>query len=223
MHRNGTATLAGKPSHAALGSYNFSVAAKNEFGTSSQTFTLVVGAIPSFSSSNSTTFPVGVSTVFHVTAPGSPQPTLDERGKLPTGVQFQGGRGIGTISGTPARGTSGSYQITLMAGEGAALSATQTFTLVVGAVPTFRSADKRDVRGSRRDGIHRGGQGQSGAKRHRARRIARRCALPGWKRDWNPLRHASQGYERDLPRHAQAGSGFASSASQTFTLIVSGG
>jgi hypothetical protein len=222
VHRNGTATLAGRPSLATLGIHNFSVAAKNEFGTSSQTFTLVVGSIPSFGSSNSTTFPVGVSTVFHVTARGSPQPTLNERGKLPTGVQFQGGRGTATISGTPARGTSGSYQITLMAGQGTALSASQTFTLVVGAVPTFRSADSATfVVGDATAFI-------VAAKGNPAPSVTERGALPTGVRfqggngtgilSGTPAKGTNGTYHVTL----RAGTGFASSASQTFTLIVSG-
>jgi len=222
VHGNGTATVAGKPSLATLGSYNLSVAAKNQFGTSSQTFTLVVGAIPSFSSSNSTTFPVGVSTVFHVTARGSPEPTLNERGKLPTGVQFQGGRGTGTLSGTPATGTSGSYEITLTAGQGTALSAGQTFTLVVGVVPTFRSADTTIfVVGDATAFI-------VATKGNPAPSVTERGALPSGVRfrggngtgvlSGTPAKGTSGTYHVTL----RAGTGFASSAIQPFTLIVSG-
>jgi hypothetical protein len=222
VHGDGTASLVGKPSPATLGSYNFSVAAKNEFGTSSQTFTLVVGAIPSFGSSHSTTFPVGASTVFHVTARGSPEPTLSERGRLPTGVRFQGGRGTGTLSGTPARGTSGSYQITFTAGQGTALSASQTFTLVVGAVPAFRSADTATfVVGDATAFI-------VAAKGNPAPSVTERGALPAGVHfqggngtgilSGTPAKGTSGTYHVTL----RAGTGFASSAVQPFTLTVSG-
>jgi hypothetical protein len=222
VHRNGTATVAGKPSVATLGSYKFSVAARNEFGTSSQTFTLLVGATPSFSSSDSTTFPVGVSAVFHVTARGSPEPTLNERGKLPTGLQFQGGRGTATLSGTPAGGTSGSYRITFTAGQGTALNASQTFTLVVGAVPTFRSVDRATfVVGDATAFI-------VAAKGNPMPSVTERGALPTGVRfqggngtgilSGTPAKGTSGTYHVTL----RAGSGFASSAIQSFTLIVSG-
>jgi large repetitive protein len=222
VHGNGTATVAGKPSAATVGSYHVSVAAKNVFGTSSEGFTLVVGAIPSFSSSNSTTFPVGVSTDFHVTARGSPEPTLNERGKLPIGLQFRGGRGTGTLSGTPARGTSGSYQITFTAGQGTTLSASQTFRLVVGAVPTFRSANTTTfVVGDATAFI-------VATKGNPAPSVTERGALPAGVRfqggngtgilSGTPAKGTSGTYHVTL----SAGSGFASSAIQPFTLIVSG-
>jgi hypothetical protein len=141
VNRDGTATLSGLPAAGALGAYKFSVAAKNSFGTFTQAFTLRVGEVPAFSTSDSASFPVGVSGVFHVAAGGVPQPTITERGTLPKGLRFDGGRGTATLSGTPARGTSGSYPITFTAGKGSAFSASQAFTLVVGAAASFKSAD----------------------------------------------------------------------------------
>ncbi|HEY5273016.1 MAG TPA: putative Ig domain-containing protein [Acidimicrobiales bacterium] len=154
---NGTATLAGVPSVTDRGSYDFSIIAKNVFGTRSQAFTLVVGAVPAFSSPGYASFKIGTPTVFRVAAGGSPLPTITEAGTLPVGMRFVGGRGAGTLSGTPAKGSSGTYRITFTAGRGSNFRATQTFTLVVAATPsvshptvthptvgqpTFSSADK---------------------------------------------------------------------------------
>jgi large repetitive protein len=141
VNQDGTATLSGLPATAALGAYKFSVAARNSFGTFTQAFTLLVGEVPAFSSTDSASFPVGVPSVFHVAAGGLPQPTITERGTLPKGLRFIGGRGTATLSGTPARGTSGNYPITFTAGAGSAFSASQAFTLVVGAAASFKSAD----------------------------------------------------------------------------------
>jgi hypothetical protein len=154
---NGTATLAGLPSVAERGSYDFALVAKNVFGTHSQAFTLVVGAVPAFSSPGYVSFKIGTPTVFRVAAGGAPLPTIAEIGALPDGVRFVGGRGTGTLSGTPAKSSSGTYRITFTAGTGSAFRATQPFTLVVAATPivshpivshptvshpTFSSADK---------------------------------------------------------------------------------
>jgi hypothetical protein len=136
---DGTATISGRPSAGMHGTFSFSLSSKNAFGLSHQLFTLVVGAVPRFSSSSSASFPIGVSTVFHVAAGGSPQPTITEHGNLPSGVRFQSGRGTATLAGTPAKGTSGSYRVSFTAGGGAGLNSTQTFTLVVGSVPSFSS------------------------------------------------------------------------------------
>jgi large repetitive protein len=139
-NRDGTATLSGSPAANAVGAYNFSIAARNSFGTFSQSFKLLVGAVPAFSSADAATFPIGVASVFHVAAAGSPQPTITERGTLPKGMRFVGGRGTATLSGTPDRGTSGSYPVTFTAGSGSGLTASQGFTLVVGASASFKSA-----------------------------------------------------------------------------------
>jgi hypothetical protein len=70
------------------------------------------------------------------TTTGSPQPTLAATG-LPSGVTFHdNGDGTGTISGTPAAGTGGSYTVTVTATNEAG-SGTKTLTLVVHQAPTI--------------------------------------------------------------------------------------
>ena len=71
-----------------------------------------------------------------------PPPTaaLSSAGTLPAGVTFvDNGNGTGTLAGTPAAGTGGTYPLTFTAtnSEG---SATQSFTLTVTGAPAFTSA-----------------------------------------------------------------------------------
>ena len=100
----------------------------------------------------SATFTVGVPASFQVVATGTPTPTLTEIGTLPTGITFTAAPAVstdhsamdsralpngtvtGTLSGTPAPGTAGDYQITFVASNGIPPDATQSFTLTVDPV-----------------------------------------------------------------------------------------
>jgi hypothetical protein len=87
---------------------------------------------PSIDSSASSTFVQGLSGSFTVTTTGSPTPSITEAGPLPTGVAFaDNGDGTGTLSGTPAVGSAGTYPITITASDGILPDATQHFTLTV--------------------------------------------------------------------------------------------
>ncbi len=91
---------------------------------------------PVITSPSATTFTVGVSGSFQVTANGYPAPSFQEAGALPQGVSFSS---TGLLSGTPASGTAGSYPITVLATNGVSPDAVQAFTLTVvasGAVVT---------------------------------------------------------------------------------------
>ena len=100
----------------------------------SRTVTVTVGqAAPAITSANSTTFTVGTAGSFTVTTTGSPAPSLGETGALPSGVTFKdNGNGTGTLSGTPASGTAGTYPLTFTASNGVGTAASQSFTLTVG-------------------------------------------------------------------------------------------
>lgn len=87
---------------------------------------------PSITSVSSATFAVGTAGTFTVTATGTPTPTLTESGNLPNGVTFNAA--TGSLTGTPAAGTSGSYSITFTAHNGVGADATQNFALIVSAV-----------------------------------------------------------------------------------------
>ncbi len=117
----------------AAGTFNISLTAQNGVSLNpTQNFTLTVNQAPAITSANSTTFQVGVAGSFTPTATGSPAPSLTEGGALPGGVTFHGnGNATGTLSGTPAAGTGGTYNITFTAGNGVGSNANQNFTLTV--------------------------------------------------------------------------------------------
>ena len=75
--------------------------------------------------------------IFTVTTTGFPAPTLTLGGAaLPAGVTFvDNGNGTGTLSGTPAAGTGGTYAITFTATNGVGSTAPQAFTLTVNGPP----------------------------------------------------------------------------------------
>ena len=137
---NGTGTLSGTPAAGTAGSYPLTFAASNGVGTAaSQSFTLTVNRAPAITSASSTTFTVGTAGTFTVTTTGSPTPTLTEAGTLPSGVTFSSSNGTGTLSGTPAAGTAGSYPLTFAASNGVGTAASQSFTLTVNQAPAITS------------------------------------------------------------------------------------
>lgn len=137
---NGNGTLSGTPAGGTNGTYSITFTASNGVGSNAtQSFTLTVNSAPVFSSASSTTFTTGSSGSFTITATGSPTPSLTESGTLPTGVTFTGGTGSGTLSGTPATGTGGMYNITINAQSTSGTTA-QNFTLTVDEAPAFNSS-----------------------------------------------------------------------------------
>ena len=91
---------------------------------------------PSITSSAGATFTVGRAGTFTLTATGNPTPSLSESGALPAGVTFtDNGDGTASVSGTPAAGTGGVYQLTITASNGVSPDATQSFTLTVQGPP----------------------------------------------------------------------------------------
>ena len=139
---NGSGKLAGIATTGAGQSFPITFTASNGIGSpATQSFTLTVDQAPAITSPNNTTFTVGTTSTFSVTTAGTPTPTLTETGALPTGVTFaDNGKGVGTLSGTPAAGTTGTYSIVLTATNGVGAAATQTFTLTVNAGPAITSA-----------------------------------------------------------------------------------
>src|SRR5207249_2271354 len=102
-------------------------------------FTLNVKQKPAITSANNTTFTVGTQGSFTVTATGAPTPTLSESGTLPSGVTFNTATGI--LSGTPAAGAGGTYNLVFTASNGVGSDATQNFTLNVNQAPAITSAN----------------------------------------------------------------------------------
>jgi len=139
---NGTATLSGTPAAGTGGSYPLTLTATNTVGHTSQAFTLTVGASPTITSANHTTFTVNHAGTFTVTTAGGfpTPPALSETGALPTGVTFHdNGNGTATLSGTPTVG--GIFTITIHANNGVAPVTDQTFTLTVNGPPVFTSGN----------------------------------------------------------------------------------
>ncbi len=98
----------------------------------------------SFTSRSSTAFTTGTPATFFVTTNDTPTPVLTYSGTLPNGIVFiDKGNGRGTLSGTPAAGTAGTYNLTFTASNGVFPNAVQNFTLTVylpGTAPVASSA-----------------------------------------------------------------------------------
>src|SRR4030095_16710935 len=142
---DGTATLSGRPGNGQglVGDYSLTLTATNGMDPpATQNFTLTITNPPRIVSANNTTFVVGASNTFTVkTKQTLPKPPLSFTGSLPVVVTFKANNnGTATLSGNPAAGTEGVYEITLTAQNGTLPNATQLFTLTVqDAVPIFRA------------------------------------------------------------------------------------
>jgi large repetitive protein len=133
--------LSGDPT--VTGTFPITVKATNGIGNpATQGFTLTVDAAPAITSGSSAAFTTGTAGSFTVTATGAPTPSLVESGALPSGVTFtDNGNGTGTLGGTPAVGSDGTYDLTLTATNGVGSPATQSFALTVTSAPAITSAD----------------------------------------------------------------------------------
>jgi hypothetical protein len=105
------------------------------------TLAYVAGATqaPAITSTNATTFVVGNSGSFTVTATGTPTPSLSAVAEsLPGGITFvDNGNRTGTLSGTPASGTAGQYSLTMVAHNSSGPDANQAFTLTINESPSI--------------------------------------------------------------------------------------
>ena len=76
-----------------------------------------------------------------MTTTGSPAATVSETGALPAGVTFvPNSNGTAKLSGTPAAGSAGTYNLAITAQNGVSPNATQNFALTVNQAPLFTSA-----------------------------------------------------------------------------------
>lgn len=113
-------------------SYTFTVTATNGAGTgaASAPSNAVTPALPiSISSGSKTTFNVGASGKFTVTASGGSAPQFAIVGALPLGVKFVAATGV--LGGVPAAGTVGDYVLSISAIDAGNASGAQSFTLTV--------------------------------------------------------------------------------------------
>ena len=127
-------TLAGTPAFGTAASYPITITATDGHATTAtQAFTLTVTATgPSITSAAAATFTAAKANTFTVTASGDTPISFTETGPLPSGVTLASN---GTLSGTPAAGTQGSYPITINATDTHSSTATQAFTLTVSNNP----------------------------------------------------------------------------------------
>lgn len=126
-----TGVLSGTPAASSGGSYPVVITATN--GTSpngTQNFTLTVDQAPAITSANSATFSPNQAGSFTVTSTGFPAPAISILGELPSGVAFNASTGV--MSGTPAAGSSGTYNLNFIASNGVGANAVQNFALTVG-------------------------------------------------------------------------------------------
>ena len=123
---NGTATIAGTPATGSGGLYPFTIDATGTAGSTSQAFVLTNTSAPTITSPATATFTTTFSGSYDITTTGYPAPTLtDTASTLPSGLAFvDNGNGTGSISGTPATGTQGSYPVVLQATNSSGSTAT---------------------------------------------------------------------------------------------------
>jgi hypothetical protein len=133
--------LSGTPAAGTGGSYPLTFTASNGVASdATQNFTLTINQTGAITSASSTTFTVGTNGSFTVTTSGTPAPAITVGGDaLPFNLTFvDNGDGTGTLSGMPAAGTGGVYNLTFTAGNG---GGSQNFTLTVNEAPTITSAN----------------------------------------------------------------------------------
>ena len=136
---DGTATISGTPSKSAIGVYPVTLTAKSAAGTATQAFTLTITKAPVIKHIGATTAHVGTALNLVITAKGYTTPALTESGTMPSGLNFtDSGNGTATITGRPAPGSGGSYQLTITATNQLGTTS-QTFTLNVDEAPTITS------------------------------------------------------------------------------------
>ncbi|MFL6244509.1 MAG: beta strand repeat-containing protein, partial [Thermoanaerobaculia bacterium] len=148
---NGTITFTPQPGQTGFASIN--VFLHDDGGTANggvdtsagSPLVITVEKAPLITSANNTTFTVGTAGSFTVTTNGIPRPSIAMTGTLPAGVTFVDGtganKGTGVLSGTPAPGTGGVYNLTFTATNVRGSSPVQNFTLTVNQAPAITSAN----------------------------------------------------------------------------------
>jgi Bacterial Ig-like domain (group 3) len=96
-----------------------------EGSAGSTTENVIMDEPPAITSPDEATFTDHTSSLFAVTATGTPAPTITKWGNLPEGVTFANG----VLSGTPTQ--IGTFEVTFTAANGVGADSTQQFTLTV--------------------------------------------------------------------------------------------
>jgi hypothetical protein len=129
---NGTALLSGTPT--ATGTATLTLTAANKVGsTATQSWSVMVGQAPAFTSAGSASASVGSPFSFTVTTSGYPAPWITETAALPAWLTFTANAdGTATFSGTPTATDIGQISVGLGASSLAG-STSQTLDLTVAA------------------------------------------------------------------------------------------
>lgn len=147
----GTADIEGTPLVGSGGVYTIIVDGTNGTAPDAHfTFTLTVKEAPTIAGPASDTFTVGAAhTTAQFTTTGQPVPTLSSTA-LPTGLSLDTSvPGKATITGTPASGTGGEYNVTVIASNGVLPNATKVIHLTILESPEISgSATARFVAGT---------------------------------------------------------------------------
>jgi hypothetical protein len=134
---NGTALLSGTPT--ATGTTPITITASNGISpNATQTFTILVGQAPTFTSADTAAGTVGSAFSLTVTTGGYPAPSFGWS-NVPPGLTFtDNGDGTATLAGTPTM--AGTYAMALSAAN-AYGAAQQTLTVTVEQAPAITSGD----------------------------------------------------------------------------------
>jgi hypothetical protein len=144
-----TGTLGGTPAAGSGGTYGLLIGVAGGGGAGTQQFTLTVDQAPAIVGASAASFTVGSAGSLSLTTPSGtyPRATFSETGNLPAGVTLSS---AGLLSGTPAAGTRGAYNIVVTASNGVSPDATLSFTLTVnpaGSTTTVVSSPAASVAG----------------------------------------------------------------------------
>jgi predicted alpha/beta superfamily hydrolase len=140
---NGTAELYGTTTEDVSKTFPLIINANNGVSPAAvQNFNLIVYVpiAPSFTSKNTTTFYTNQENSFLIVATGEPLPSIKIIETLPSWLSFENhGNGTATLSGSPSiPATVTSYSFSIVASNGVAPAATQTFTLKVAYPESFK-------------------------------------------------------------------------------------
>jgi FG-GAP-like repeat/Putative Ig domain/RTX calcium-binding nonapeptide repeat (4 copies) len=139
------------------GNYDMEISATNSIGTAtipvppnntntSFDFVLTVDQQAGFVSAGSVTFTAGSPSSYPIIANGFPAPTITfSPTTLPSGLSFVQNNGVGTLAGTPAIGTGGTYQLVFTATNGIMSAGTQAFVLTIDQNPVFSASTPATV------------------------------------------------------------------------------
>src|SRR3954451_1729793 len=140
---DGTAGLSGTPEPGSGGSYPLTITAGNGASpNATQAFTLLVNESVDFTSADHADLASETPGSFTISTRGYPRAQIATTDSLPPGLSLvDNGNGTATLSGTPASGTDGRYDIHLTAGRDGATESAQTLSLTIGTIPAFTSGD----------------------------------------------------------------------------------